>query len=152
MNNNYLINEETAIAYEQLSQEDRRLLAILDTLFLGVMIIEPGEHRIAYVNPEAARMMNRSPVEMLKRVCHGYICPFALGKCPITDLGQQVDQSTRCVIDRLGHKVPIFKSVKHIWFNAREHLLETFMGYSGCHRKREADRGSGDGRGRRTPI
>lgn len=69
-----------------LSQEDRRLLLILDGLLLGVIIMDPREHRIVYVNSEAARMMDRPQSEMLNRVCHNYICPFTRGKCPITDL------------------------------------------------------------------
>ena len=110
-----------------LSPEDSRLLLILDTLLLGVIIIEPSEHRIVYVNSEAARMIDRPPSEMINRVCHDYICPFARGKCPITDLKQQIDRSERCVIDSTGQKAPILKSVKRIWFNTKEHLLETFM-------------------------
>ena len=113
-----------------LSQEDRRLLLILDGLLLGVIIMDPREHRIVYVNSEAARMMDRPKSEMLNRVCHNYICPFTRGKCPITDLGQQIDRSKRCVIDRTGQEIPILKSVKRIRFNAQEHLLETFMDIS----------------------
>lgn len=111
----------------QLSSEDRRLLSILDTLLLGIIIMDPRAHRIVYVNSEAARLMGRPQSEMLNRVCHNYICPFARGKCPITDLGQQIDRSKRCVIDHTGQEVPILKSVKRIRFKAQEHLLETFM-------------------------
>ncbi len=118
-----------------LSPEDSRLLLILDTLLLGVIIMDPREHRIVYVNSEAARMMDRPQAEMLSRVCHNYICPFARGKCPITDLGQQIDRSERCVIDRTGQEVPILKSVKRIRFNKQEHLLETFMDISAVAEK-----------------
>ena len=114
-------------AKEPLSLEDKRLLLILDTLLLGVIIIDAREHRIVYVNAEAAAMLGRPQAEMLNRVCHNYICPFSRGKCPITDLGQQLDRSTRCVIDHTGQTVPILKSVKHIQFNGRSNLLETFM-------------------------
>jgi len=92
--------------------------------------MDPREHRIVYVNSEAARMMDRPQSEMLNRVCHNYICPFAQGKCPITDLGQKIDRSKRCVIDRTGQEIPILKSVKRIQFNQQEHLLETFMDIS----------------------
>ncbi len=118
-----------------LSPEDSRLLLILDTLLLGVIIMDPCEHRIVYVNSEAARMMGRPQSEMLNRVCHHYICPFARGKCPITDLGQQIDRSKRCVIDHTGQEVPILKSVKRIQFKRQEHLLETFMDISAVSEK-----------------
>lgn len=114
-------------AKELLNPEDKRLLLILDTLLLGVIIINPHEHRIVYVNSEATRMMGRPQTEMLNQICHNHICPFARGKCPITDLGQQIDRSARCVIDSTGAEVPILKSVKRIRFMAQDHLLETFM-------------------------
>ena len=124
-----------ARAKESLSPEDRRLILILDTLLLGVIIMDPREHRIVYVNSEAARMMGRPQSEMLNRECHHYICPFSRGKCPITDQGQQIDRSERCVIDHTGQQVPILKSVKRIQFNKQEHLLETFMDISAVTEK-----------------
>ena len=120
-------NSEKSTPGGRLSAEDQRLLAILDSLLLGVMLIEPDDHRIVYVNAEAARMMDRTQADLLDQVCHDYICPCALGKCPITDLHQHIDRSTRFVIDGRGKEVPILKSVKQIWFDKREHLLETFM-------------------------
>ncbi|MCP3951081.1 MAG: hypothetical protein GY697_02505 [Desulfobacterales bacterium] len=46
------------VANEPLSPEDRRLLLIPDTLLPGAMIIDPRKHRIAYVNSEAARIVD----------------------------------------------------------------------------------------------
>jgi signal transduction histidine kinase len=119
----------------KLSPEDNRLLSILDELLMGVIIINPKEHRIVFVNSEAARMMNRPRSEILNRLCHDYICPAARGQCPITDLEQQIDQSERCVIDSMGQEVPIMKSVKRIQFNAEDHLLEMFLDISAVTEK-----------------
>jgi len=117
------------------NSQDKRLLSILDSLFLGAVIIDPHRHRVVYVNREAAVIMNREPADMIGRVCHEYICLAAVGKCPITDLKQHVDQSERCVLDRSGKRVPILKSVKKIQLDGREHLLETFMDISDVKEK-----------------
>jgi len=91
---------------------DRRLTAILDTLMLGAILIDPAKHRIVYANPEAATMIG-SPVEdMVGQVCHQFICPVAVGQCPITDLHQEIDHSERCVLNRAGEKIPILKTVR----------------------------------------
>lgn len=111
-------------------EADRNLLVILDSLFMGVMIIDPADHVIVYANGEAAGMMSRSPGEILGRVCHDHVCPAETGKCPITDLGQEIDHSERCVLNRNREKVPIIKTVKWIVFNGRPHLLESFLDIS----------------------
>jgi hypothetical protein len=118
-----------------LGEADRNLLAILDSLYMGIMIIEPERHLIVYANAEAAAMMRRRPEEIVGRVCHDRVCPAEVGKCPITDLGQEIDHSERCVLDVDREKVPIIKTVKWIRFKGRPHLLESFLGISAIKEK-----------------
>jgi len=115
---------------EPLCREDRNLLTILDSLFMGIMIIDPAEHVIVYANREAAEMMSRKPGEIVGRICHDRVCPAEFGKCPITDLGQDIDHSERCVLNHRREKVPIIKTVKWISFRGRPHLLESFLDIS----------------------
>lgn len=119
--------------------EDRTLLAILDSLFMGVMIIDPAAHVIVYANDEANNMMRRSSAEVIGRVCHDHVCPAEMGKCPITDLGQKIDHSERCVLNRNREKVPIIKTVKWITFNGRPHLLESFLDISTIKEKEKLE-------------
>ena len=120
-------------------KEDRNLLAILDSLYMGVMIIDPTAHLIVYANDEAADMMIRPPGEIIGRVCHDHVCPAETGKCPITDLGQEIDHSERCVLNRKRDKVPIIKTVKWITFNGRPHLLESFLDISTIKEKEKLE-------------
>jgi nitrogen-specific signal transduction histidine kinase len=118
---------------------DRNLLAILDSLFMGVMIIDPTDHIIVYANDEAAGMMTRPPGEIIGRVCHDHVCPAEMGKCPITDLGQEIDKSERCVLNCKREKVPIIKTVKWITYNGRPHLLESFLDISAIKEKEKLE-------------
>ena len=118
---------------------DRSLLAILDSLYMGVMIIDPEAHVIVYANKEAADMMDRDRTEIVGRVCHDRVCPAESGKCPITDLGQEIDHSERCVLNRDKIKVPIIKTVKWITFNGRPHLLESFLNISTIKEKEKLE-------------
>jgi signal transduction histidine kinase len=120
---------------QQLNSEDRRLVQILDSLLLGTVIIDPREHAILYANQEAARMMDRMPGELVGHLCHNFICPVAVGKCPITDLQQEIDRSERCVLTRDGRMLPILKTVCKIEFIGRPGLLETFMDISALKEK-----------------
>jgi hypothetical protein len=114
----------------QLNVSDGRLTAILDAMLLGVVIIDPWTHTIIYANDEAAGMMDRQVTDILGHVCHNFICPVAVGSCPITDLGQKLDRSERCVLDRRSIKLPILKTVRKIEFEGRIHYLEMFMDIS----------------------
>jgi PAS domain-containing protein len=118
-----------------LGEADRNLLAILDSLYMGIMIIEPEDHLIVYANTEAAALMRRRREEIVGRKCHDRVCPAEVGKCPITDLGQDIDHSERCVLDADREKVPIIKTVKWIRFKGRPHLLESFLGISAIKEK-----------------
>ena len=120
-------------------QEDRNLVAILDSLYMGVMIIDPNDHVIVYANDEAASMMDRQREAIIGRVCHDHVCPAETGKCPITDLGQDIDHSERCVLNRNKEKVPIIKTVKWITFDGRPHLLESFLNISAVKEKEKLE-------------
>ena len=124
---------------ETTNQTDRNLLAILDSLYMGVMIIDPADHVIVYANEEAAHMMLRKREEIVGRVCHDHVCPAETGKCPITDLKQEIDHSERCVLNREKEKVPIIKTVKWITFNGRPHLLESFLNISAIKEKEKLE-------------
>jgi signal transduction histidine kinase len=133
--------EETKkdIAVDRLSMRgnaaDQRLTTILDALLLGAVIIDPPKHRIVYANAEAAALIGIPVTDLLGRVCHQFICPAAVGQCPITDRHQEIDHSERCVLDRAGAKIPIIKSAKQIVFAGRSHLLEVFMDISAVKEK-----------------
>jgi hypothetical protein len=99
-------------------------------MLIGVVIIDPWTHTIVYANDEAAGMMDHQATDILGHVCHNFICPVAIGSCPITDMGQKLDRSERCVLDRHGRRLPILKTVREIEFEGRIHYIEMFMDIS----------------------
>jgi PAS domain S-box-containing protein len=60
-------------------------------------------------------------------VCHRFICPAELGKCPVTDLGQTVDSSERVLLTKGGERIPILKSVVRTTLGGKEVLIESFI-------------------------
>jgi PAS domain S-box-containing protein len=79
------------------------------------------------VNPVAARLIGAPRDEIVGAVCHKYICPADEGHCPITDLGQSVDNSERVLLTANGQKRPIIKTVAAVTLGGRTHLLESFV-------------------------
>ncbi len=101
---------------------------ICDSILSGIVIINPETHEIIEVNPAAAQMIGAPPEQIIGHICHRFICPAEKGKCPITDLGQKVDNSERVLLKADGKgQVPILKTVTTVLIRGRKCLLENFI-------------------------
>ena len=97
--------------------------AVLQGVQAGVVVIAADTHTIADMNETAARLIGVNREEALGTVCHKYICPAELGKCPVTDLGQEVDHTVR----RLSNGKSVLKSVVPFKRGEETYLLESFV-------------------------
>ena len=71
--------------------------------------------------------MGRDKDNIVGSVCHEFIRPSHGGRCPVTDSGQDVDNSERTLLGRDGKEVPILKTVVPVNMGGRERLLESFV-------------------------
>lgn len=117
---------------------------ILDFTRTGIMIIDSDMHNIVYVNSFAMEMIGVRKDEILGHLCHGYICPAEVGKCPITDLKQNVYFSERQLIKANGERIPVLKSIVPVRQNGRSYLIESFIDISEQKRLEGALSKSGD--------
>ena len=114
-------------AEEALRQSEESLKTILNSIQAGIVIIDAETNTIVDANPAAIKMIGASKEEIIGHVCHKYICPAEKGKCPITDLGQEIDNSERILLTATGEEVPILKTVTPILLGGKEHLLDSFI-------------------------
>ncbi len=113
-----------------LQESESRLRTILEAVQAGIILIDPETHTIVDVNSVAAKLIGKPKESITGSTCHNYICPAEQGKCPITDLGQVVDNSERVIITSDGTRVPVIKTVVLITLNGRSHILESFVDIS----------------------
>jgi len=123
------ITDQTRMEGE-LRNSETRLRSILDSVHVGMVIIDAESHVIIDVNPAAARMIGAPKEDILGRICHEYICPAEQGKCPITDLGQRIDDSERELITADKKSVPVLKTVAPFTVKDRAYLLDSFLDIS----------------------
>ncbi len=121
---------------EKLKESEERQRTIVESIGMGIVVIDPVDHRIVQINPEAAKIIGTHPDKIVGKMCHTYICPAMEGKCPITDLGQNIDHEERTLLTVEGKKIPIIKSVIPIRLNGRIHYLEGFIDNS---KRRQAE-------------
>lgn len=105
------------------------LMEIFDAVPTGIIIIDPENHRILGANQSASRMIGKTASEIVGSICFKYICQEE-GSCPITDLGQLIDQPERILITSDGRSIPIMKNVSQLFYNDHRYLLENFFDIS----------------------
>ena len=101
--------------------------AIFQGVETGIFIIDPETHRIVDANPVALRLIGAPPEETAGAVCHRFVCPAEAGHCPVTDLGQTVDNSERILLTARGERLSIIKTVRPIDLDGHHYLIESFF-------------------------
>jgi PAS domain S-box-containing protein len=114
----------------KLHESESRLRAILDRMPTGVLLIDAADHTIVDANPVACEMIGAEEGQVVGSVCHQFICPSERGKCPVTDLGKEVDNAERVLLKANGANMPVLKTVVPLTIDGRELLLEVFVDIS----------------------
>ncbi|HVP97114.1 PAS domain S-box protein [Methanoregula sp.] len=100
---------------------------IFSSVKAGILVIDAATHLITDINPAASALIGLPREQIIGKECHRYVCPAEAGKCPITDLGQTVDNSEKILITAEGKNVPIIKYVTPVTISGKPSLLETFI-------------------------
>ena len=114
-------------AQEALRESEERLRTILEAIQTGLVIVDAESHAIIDVNPAACIMIGAPRNRILGHVCHQFICPAEVGKCPVTDLGQTVENAERVLRRVDGTELPVLKTVSRINIGGRDCVLDCFV-------------------------
>ena len=111
----------------KLAESEAAHRKMLDTVQAGIVVINPDSHVVEYVNPAAARMFGGAPGDMTGQRCHRFLCPAEDGQCPVTDLGQLVDNAERTMLRSDGTPRSVLKSAGRIELGGKPRLIESFI-------------------------
>lgn len=117
-------------AFRVIQDDEKYLKTIMQSIQAGVIIIDAETHVITDINPKALSLIGTQKESAIGRPCHAFVCPAETGKCPITDLHQEIDNAERILIDAEGRRIPIIKSVNAITLRGRKMLIESFVDIS----------------------
>jgi PAS domain S-box-containing protein len=118
---------ERKLAEATLEESEQYLKALLDSMQMGLLVIDPDTHKVVDANSFALKMIGVPREQVIGHLCHGFVCPAQLGKCPITDLRQTVDASEGMLFTADGRQVAILKTVFPLTRNGRTYLVESFV-------------------------
>ena len=136
------IDSKRKKAEKGLRESEKRLKTILESVPMGVVVIDAQRHVIVDVNPVGAQMVGAPEEQIVGRVCHRFICPAEVGQCPITDLGEALGKSESVLLTAKGDALPILKTVIPVTLDGREHIIDCFMDISDQKRIQKALRRS----------
>jgi PAS domain S-box-containing protein len=111
---------------QQLESAWNYLERTLDAVSTGIMVVDCETRKIVDANPAVLKMLGTCEEEVIGKVCHNFICPNEIGKCPVLDIGRRVDRAERVLLRSNGETCPIIKSVTKIEHNGRQMLIESF--------------------------
>ena len=114
-------------AEEALRESEQRLNIVLNSILTGVVVVDAETHKIVDANPLATKLIGLPREKIVGKLCHKFICPAEEGKCPISDLGQTVDQSERVLIRGNGKEIQILKTVTPTSWQGRSFFVESFI-------------------------
>ncbi len=110
----------------KLRQSEEFTRTVVESIGVGVVVIDAETHTILQANSAALEMAGRTGEDVVGRACHRFLCPSEQGRCPITDLGQTVDLTERELLSANGESIPVLKNVAAVTKNGRRHLIESF--------------------------
>lgn len=116
--------------HDRINEEKTRSRTILDAVQAGVLLINAVTHEIVDANPAACAMIGLPSEKVIGSVCHRFVCPAQQGKCPITDLNQNIDNSERVLIQADGTERAILKTVSFLTQGDNKYLVESFVDIS----------------------
>ncbi len=117
-------------AEEDLTNTKNYLETLLDSMLSAIVVIDGKTHEIVDLNNAALKMLEATQEEVLGKLCHNFVCQTQNSKCPITDLGQEIDNQEKVLYTLKGKKKFIIKNVAKLQINDRLLLLENFIDVS----------------------
>ena len=114
-------------AEEKLRENENKLQAIFDTVGAGIIIIDKKSKCIIEANETTLKMTGLSKEQILNHICHSLVCSAEVGKCPVKDLGETIEESERKLLCADGKIKDILKTVYPITIKGRDCYLESFI-------------------------
>lgn len=114
----------------ELKESHSWLQSILNTLTVGVVIVDAETHTIFDLNPVITKLIGDKRENIIGKPCYQYICPNSSNSCPIIDYNKSIDKAECVLVTANKETIPIYKSVTKHEFNNKTYLIESIVDIS----------------------
>ncbi|MBN2373276.1 response regulator [bacterium] len=115
---------------EELRESRTHLRTILDSIQIGILIVDEETYKIIDVNPAALKLVGLPKEKVIGASCQNFICPSDKGKCPAAGIDQDMDCSEQTILTSEGKCIPVIKTVITEEINGRKCLIKSFIDIS----------------------
>lgn len=110
----------------ELVKSRQRFQKLLESAPFGILVVNKTRE-ILDINPAALKLIQQKREDVIGQICHGSVCPIAMGDCPILDKGGTMDSAEQSALKADGQEIPILKSVTAVELEGEECLIESFI-------------------------
>jgi PAS domain S-box-containing protein len=103
---------------------------VLETVDAGIVIVNPDNQVIEFVNPTAARMFGAAVENLTGRVCPEILRAGETGAGPMPDDGTQEERAERVIVRPDGTRVSVLRTVRLIDWWGKPRFIETIIDVS----------------------
>jgi len=111
LQNTMASRDELIQEVDKRQKSEERLEILIRSLPVGIILVDSKTHEIVFANPKASLMFDAPFDHFVGSQCHNLICPQKKGKCPVTDLGQSLDNRECELLNAHREIVPIIKTI-----------------------------------------
>jgi len=116
---------------EDIEKREQKYRILLDSIDVGVLLIDPESHRLVMANSTAARLYGGDADQMSGAECYGFLCPDREGRCPLKVDTHAAQVEERIFFRRDGGHLPVLKTSRMVQWDGRDYILESISDISG---------------------
>jgi PAS domain S-box-containing protein len=118
------------LAEQELRARELWCNTLLDSVHVGVLLIDPETQCIVDCNAHAIKMIGRAKQAILGQCQHAYICPGDKGDSAANDSGRPLEVC-ECILTRSdGRQIPVHRTATTIISDGKSLVLESFVDIS----------------------
>ncbi len=110
----------------RLKEKEELWKIIMESVGVGVVLIDQQNHTIVEANPFAAEMIGLPRDQVIAQACQRFFHAEVEDPCPLKDTSR-AEKTERLLLTAQGSRVPILKTVVPVMKDGHPYLLESFI-------------------------
>ncbi len=112
--------------------------SLFNSIQVGIMVVDVETKIIVDINPAAALMIGSMREDIVGSQCTSFCaCMSKDGRCPVIDLGMDVENELYTLVRKDGSKLDILVTITSSILNNRKFLIKSFVDVSSCREDKE---------------
>jgi len=112
--------------------------SVFNSIQVGILIVDVETKIVVDINPAAALMIGSRREDIVGSQCSSWCyCLSKNGKCPVIDLGIDIEDELHVLTRKDGSKLDILVTITSAILDNRKFLIKSFVDVSGCREDEE---------------